>query len=122
MLRWEQAARFAPLTDYYRQLIRLRKALPGLCRKSPDAADYVTDQTVLAPQVVSFHISQGGRTGEPLWVIYNASPWEYVIHLSDEGWVIWADGQCAWQSTPVEGWSLSVPAQSGMLLAQTSPT
>ncbi|MCI9368237.1 MAG: type I pullulanase [Oscillospiraceae bacterium] len=122
MLRWEQAARFAPLTDYYRQLIRLRKALPGLCRKSPDAADYVTDQTVLAPQVVSFRISQGGRAGEPLWVIYNASPWEYVIHLPDEGWVIRADGQCAWQSTPVEGWSLSVPAQSGMLLAQTPPT
>lgn len=120
MLRWEQAARFAPLTDYYRQLIRLRKALPGLCRKSPDAADYVTGQTVLAPQVVSFQVNQGGSAGEQLWVVYNASPWEYTIHLPDESWVIRADGQCACQTTPVEGWSVSVPAQSGMLLSHAS--
>lgn len=121
MLRWEQAARFASLTDYYRQLIRLRKSLPGLCRKSPDAADYVTGQTVLAPQVVSFQVDQGGSAGEQLWVVYNASPWEYTIHLPDENWVIRADGQCACQSTPVESPSVSVPAQSGMLLSQAPP-
>ena len=30
MLRWERARRFEGLTDYYRELIRLRKSMPGL--------------------------------------------------------------------------------------------
>lgn len=116
MLRWKQAARFAPMVEYYRQLIRLRKSLPGLCGKSPEAWNRVVEQTVLAPHVVSFQVEGGGARGQRLLVIYNASRWEYALPLPGEGWVIRADGLCAHQSTPVEGDQVTVPALSGMVL------
>ena len=73
-------------------------------------------ETVLAPHVVSFQVEGGGAQGQRLLVVYNASPWEYVLPLPGEGWVIRGDGRCAFQSTPVEGAQTTVPALSGMLL------
>ena len=118
MLRWAQAARFAPLVEYYRQLIRLRKSLPGLCGKSPEAAGRVTAQTVLAPGVVSFQVEGGGAQGQRLLVLYNASPWDYVYPLPGGGWSILADDRCAFQSVPARDGQAAVPALSGMLLQQ----
>ena len=116
VLRWARAERFAPLADYYRQLIRLRKSLPGLCDKSTGAWDRVVGQTVLAPRVVTFQVEDGGGPGKQLLVFYNASQWEYVYHLPGDGWAVRADGQCAFQDAPVEGTMVTVPPLSGMLL------
>ena len=116
VLRWARAERFAPLVDYYRELIRLRKSLPGLCDKSPDAWDRVVEQTVLAPGVVTFQVEDGGGPGKPLLVFYNASRWEYVYHLPGAGWAIRADGWRAFQDTPVDGGTVAVPPLSGMVL------
>ena len=116
MLCWKRAGRFGVLTDYYRQLIRLRKSLPGLCDKSAGAADRVAGQTVHCPGVVSFQVEGGGPEGERLMVIYNASDKEFSAPLPGDGWVIRADGQCADQHTTVSGPTVPVPAYSGMLL------
>ena len=104
--------------EYYRQLIRLRKSLPGLCGKSPEAAGRVTAQTVLAPGVVSFQVEGGGAQGQRLLVLYNASPWDYVYPLPGGGWSILADDRCAFQSVPARDGQAAVPALSGMLLQQ----
>ena len=120
MLRWERAERFGALTDYYRQLIRLRKSLPGLCAKSADAADRVAEQTVHGPGVVSFQVEDGGPAGERLIVVYNASDDAFSAPLPEGGWIIRADGQCADQHTAVSGPLVRVPAHSGMLLLRES--
>ena len=116
MLCWERAERFGALTDYYRQLIRLRKSLPGLCAKSAGAADRVVEQTVHCPGIVSFQVEGRGPDGERLMVVYNASDDAFSAPLPVGNWVIRADGQCADQHTTVSGQSALVPAHSGMLL------
>ena len=120
MLCWGRAGRFSALTDYYRQLIRLRKSLPGLCAKSAAAADSITAQTVHRPGTVSFQVEGGGPAGERLMVVYNASDKEFSAPLPAGGWIIRADGQCADQHTPAPGPAVCVPAHSGMLLQQAS--
>lgn len=118
MLRWERAWRFGALTDYYRGLIRLRKSLPGLYDKSPDAANRITAKAVYAPGVVSFQIDKGGPYGELLLIIYNASRGDYRLALPPGRWVIRADGLWADQHRPAgcDTSHIIVPQCSGMLL------
>ena len=118
MLRWERAWRFGALTDYYRGLIRLRKSLPGLCDKSPDAANRVTGRTVYAPGVVSFLVDQGGPHGEQLFIVYNASGEDCRLALPAGRWVVRADGRWADQHRPAghDGDHITVPRCSGTLL------
>ena len=118
MLRWERAWRFGTLTDYYRGLIRLRKGLPGLCDKSPDAASRLREKTVHRSRTVSFQVEEGGPRGERLLIIYNASPETYILTLPDGRWTVRADGQWADQHRPA-GWGgeqVAVSPYSGMLL------
>ena len=116
MLRWERAGRFAPLTDYYRGLIRLRKSLPGLCDKSAAAVSRVTDGTVHRPWTVSFQVEGGGPGGERLLVVYNASPEPFSLPLPEGRWTVRADGCQADQRRPARQGPVVVPAYSGMLL------
>ena len=118
MLRWERAWRFGELTDYYRGLIRLRKSLPGLCGKSPDATSRLKAQTVHRPRTVSFQVEGGGPRGERLLIVYNAGPEAFSLPLPDGRWTVRADGQWADQRRPAgcDGGQISVPPYSGMLL------
>lgn len=116
MLCWERSRRFEGLTDYYRQLIRLRKSLPGLCDKSPAAADRITGRTIHRPRVVSFQVAGGGLSGERLLIVYNASDQPFSLPLSGGRWTIRADGQSADQRRPAGEGDITVPACSGMLL------
>ncbi|MBD5150160.1 MAG: type I pullulanase [Oscillibacter sp.] len=118
MLRWERARRFGALTDYYRELIRLRKSLPGLCDKSPDAASRLTARAVHRPGTVSFQVEGGGPRGERLLIVHNAGPETFALPLPDGRWTVRADGQCADQHRPAGhgGNPVTVPPYSGMLL------
>ncbi len=116
MLNWERARRFAPLTDYYRQLIRLRRSLPGLCAKEPEAGERITRRTVHRPWVVSFLVEGGGPGGALLAVAYNASDRDFILPLPEGAWTVRADGRCADQHTPLAGNEALVPARSGMVL------
>lgn len=73
MLRWDQLAEFRDLTDYYRGLIALRKRLPGLHDKSPEAWKRITDKQILGPGVVSFQVDNGEGTWDRLLIVYNGS-------------------------------------------------
>ncbi len=117
-LDWHRAWRFGALTDYYRQLIRLRKSLPGLCRKSPGAGERIVARTVHRDGVVSFQVEEGGPSGERLFVAYNATTHDYAIQLPPGRWTIRADGVDADQHTPLvtHGNWVTVQPRSGMLL------
>ena len=118
MLCWERAQRFETLTDYYCELTRLRKSLPGLCDKSPAAASRLTARTVHRPGTVSFQVKEGGPQGELLLIVYNASPEAFALSLPDGSWTLRADGQQADQRRPAgqAGGQITVSPYSGMLL------
>lgn len=122
MLCWSRASRFSELADYYRELIRLRKSLPGLCDKSPAAAGRVTAQTIHRPGTVSFQVEGGGPREERLLIVYNASDKTFPLLLPDGRWTLRADGRTADQYRPAGpgGSEISVPPCSGMLLMRES--
>ncbi len=117
-LDWHRAWTFGELTDYYRQLIRLRKSLPGLCEKKPEAAKRIVETNVYRDGVVSFQVEEGGPRGERLFVVYNAIEYDYAIQLPSGRWTIRADGVNADQYKPLisEGNWAKVHPRSGMLL------
>ena len=118
MLHWERARRFGVLADYYRELIRLRRSLPGLCDKSAAAGARVTEKTVHRPLTVSFQVEGGGPRGERLLIVYNAGPEEFSLLLPDGRWTVRADGRQADQHRPAGygGDRIAAAAYSGMLL------
>jgi len=122
MLDWTRARQFRALTDYYRELIRLRKSLPGLCDKSPDSGSRIKDQTVHRPGTVSFQVEGGGKNGELLLVVYNAAAKTFSLPLPLGKWTVRADGRCADQHRGVESpdGTVAVEACSGMLLERMS--
>lgn len=117
-LDWDRAWRFGALTDYYRGLIRLRRALPGLRDKSAEAAARVTCQTVHRSGTVSFQLDRGGPEGEPLLIVYNAAWEDFRMELPPGRWIVRADGSWADQHRPAgeDGNWVCVPRCSGMLL------
>ena len=116
MLCWERVRRFEGLTDYYRQLIRLRKSLPGLCDKSPAAAERVTARSIRRPKVVSFQVERGGPLGERLLIAYNASDRPFSLSLPHGRWIVRADGRSADQRRPAQRNEIGIPPCSGVLL------
>ena len=119
-LDWHRAWTFGGLTDYYRQLIRLRKSLPGLCDKRPEAGRRIVKANVHRDGVVSFQVEEGGPCGERLFVAYNATSHDYAIQLPSGRWTIRADGVNADQHEPLiaHGNWVNVHPRSGMLLMQ----
>ena len=117
-LDWGRAWRFGGLADYYRQLIRLRKTLPGLWG---GAETEITDRTVHRDGVVSFQVEGGGPCGERLFVAYNATAHDYAIQLPSGRWTIRADGMDADQHKPLisQGNWITVQPRSGVLLQQS---
>jgi len=117
-LDWHRAWTFGGLTDYYRQLIRLRKSLPGLCDKGPGAGKRIVEPNVYRDGVVSFQVEDGGPCGERLFVAYNATEHDYAIQLPSGRWTIRADGTDADQHKPLisHGNWVTVRPRSGMLL------
>lgn len=120
MLDWDRARQFQALTEYYRELIRLRKSLPGLCDKAPTSAGRIKGQTVHRPGTVSFQVEGGGPDGELLLIVYNAAPEAFELPLPAGSWTLRADGQSAGLRRQVEGARITVEPCSGMLLERMS--
>lgn len=137
MLRWRQTLEYNELVDYYKGLIRLRKQLPGLCDKSPEAAERILEKEIPGPGVVVFRMDNRLREGqEPQWgenrigakrndsweelfIIYNASADAVKVGLPEGHWMILADAQetdCRKAVEGKEGELLGISAGSGMIL------
>ena len=148
MLDWSRAAEYSELVEYYRGLIRLRKKLPGLCDKSPSAAERIGCQEIHREGVVSFRVDNrsgadrnpgsGASPWEELFIVYNGSEEDFAAGLPEDSmwarespgladgpgpghWEILADGleaDCRRQVELPEG-AVRVAARSGMLLGKT---
>ena len=89
MLRWHRTVEYKDLVHYYKGLIRLRKCLPGLCDKSPDAAARITNARIHGDGVVSFQVDNRDTRlcpWEELFIIYNASSEDCLIELPEPVW------------------------------------
>lgn len=125
MLRWHRTVEYGELVEYYKGLISLRKCLPGLCDKSPDAAARITCGRIHGEGVVSFLVdNQDVRPSlwEELFIVYNASSEEQRIEMPEQGgfWEVLADGDeadCRRRAEITEN-SILVAAHSGMLLGK----
>lgn len=124
MLRWSQTAERKELVDYYKGLIRLRKKLPALYDKSPDAAARIKEKEIHKKGVVSFRADNrdvgGGGRWEELLVVYNAAADEYRIGLPEGTWEILADGRDAdcCRKTEAAQSRVTVGGRSGLLLGR----
>ena len=116
MLCWERVRRFEGLTDYYRQLIRLRKSLPSSGATPPAATGRVTARTTHRPKVVSFQWGRGGPLGERLLIAYTASDRPFSLSLPHGRWIVRADGRSADQRRPAQRNEIGIPPCSGVLL------
>lgn len=136
MLRWRQTMEFEDLVDYYKGLISLRKKLPGLCDKSPDAYERITNQTIHGQGIVSYRMdnrSAGNSEWEELFIVYNASKQAYLAAVPEDadgdleetrnssGWEVLADGTRTDSRRPLEKTEeggIRVEPCSGLLLGK----
>lgn len=103
MLRWNRAVEYGELVEYYKGLISLRKKLPGLYDKSPDAAARVMCGRIHGEGVVSFLVDNRAprpSAWEELFIIYNASGREWTVALPKQED---ADGQAAGGKADISG-------------------
>ena len=95
-LDWERAWRERELVDYYRGLIALRKQLPGLCDKSPQAAGRIR-AAWKRKGFAGFYVDNC-RDGEDspwktLCILYNRRKKPVRVPLEGDGWEALADGR-----------------------------
>ena len=125
MLRWHQTLEFADLLEYYEGLISLRKKLPGLCDKSPNAFKRITEKKVWKDGVVSFLVDnrteQSSRDDwDQLLIIYNAED-KTSVTLPSGNWTVLADKSgtdCLKQPSFTKDGQLIVEARCGMMLGR----
>ena len=125
MLRWHQTLEFADLLEYYEGLISLRKKLPGLCDKSPEAFRRISGKKVQKEGVVSFLVDN--RTGSPsednwdqLFIVYNAED-KTTVTLPSGNWTVLADKfstDCHKDALFTSDGQLIVEARCGMMLGR----
>lgn len=110
MMRWRQPAEYRELVEYYKGLIRLRKRIPGLCDKTPAAADRITAKKLHQSGVVSFMVDRG------VLVVYNAGDEDCNIALPEGSWTILADKEETDCNKAIENTEYVVAAAHGGLL------
>ena len=93
---WERAWEERELADYYRGLIALRKQLPGLCDKSPQAAERI--RTAWKRKgFVGFFVDNRGKGAPDTWktlcILYNRKEKPVSVPLEGDGWEVLADGK-----------------------------
>lgn len=98
-LDWGRAYEFTELREYYRDLLALRKQIPGLCDKSEEADCRIRDKRILSEGLVSFVVDHGEmKTSCPwnrLFVAYHAGTEETMLPLPEGNWEILADHKSA---------------------------
>ena len=119
-LKWQRAYEMTPLREYYRGLISIRKCSPGLCDKTPQAADrfYSTWTEIGA---AGYYLDNRGPGGDgTLCVIYNANLQPIAHNLLPGSWELWADGESSfrWQEKITLSGTITIPPCSAMILSQ----
>lgn len=121
-LDWERAYQYTGLRKYYQGLIALRKQLPGLCDKTPDAGKRIFDSWS-QKGVLGFFVDNEDEEKSSRWdrlaVIYNASETPVSLKLPKGQWEILADKESSfcWRT----GTSDKKAEKNGMETAAAAP-
>ena len=123
-LDWEQAWKNRDLVEYYKGLIALRSQLPGLCDKTPHAAERIRD-VKKSEGLVSFAVDNCSEEGRDRWdmlrIIYNSSSVR-ILPVGDGAWEILCSGEDSslWRTHNPAGKSIQIEPQSVLVLGRAS--
>ena len=118
---WQRLKKNRDLAEYYRGLIALRKAQPGLRDKSAKAGERVLECRQLAKDVASVLLDNGRDSRYPeLLMIFNASAGMYKAMLPQGKWAVLADGKSSflWENPQMIIEMQEVPAMSALILGR----
>ena len=110
--------------DYYRGLMALRKLLPALCDKSPQAPARLRETIRPARKCVRFTLDNRGPGSrwQTLVLCYNADTAAHDLPLPEGSWQVLADGQASnrWQAPlpVIRAATAAVPARSALILGR----
>ena len=94
-LDWKRASRFRELTEYYRGLIALRKTLPGLCDKSEQAKNRITEVAGPVRGTAAIRLNNRGRGSKysELMILVNTTQERCSLALPEGEWNLLVDGE-----------------------------
>ena len=120
-LDWQRAWDNQSLVDYYRGLMALRKQLPALCDKSPQAAGPILRTEIPFARCITVLVDNAGSRWEKLYLVYNASGRAHTLTPDGAEWEVLADGESSfgWQN-PCRGQSFTVQPGTALILGRSS--
>ncbi len=94
-LDWKRASRFRELTEYYRGLIALRKKLPGLCDKRPQARGRLMEivSPIRGAGAIRLDNRGKGTKYSEIMILINTVQQPCTLALPQGEWDILVDGQ-----------------------------
>ena len=118
-LDWTRLARRRDMAAYYRGLFALRRQIPALCDKGPDAARWMVERTVHGPLQVSALLRTGGGPWSEALLLFNAGETPLTLPLPPGEWEVLADGESSfrWQ-TPVRAAAATAESHTALLLGR----
>ena len=122
-LDWNRAWANRRLVDYYRGLIALRKKLPCLCDKSPQASSRILSAVDLAEGCVGISLdNHGGKKWDKVLLIFNASQRPVDVSLPEGTWQVLADDVSSfrWREARTVEDTASLFPVSPLILGRTS--
>ena len=124
-LDWTKSLQERGLVEYYKGLIALRKQLPGLCDKSPNAVQRIFGRWN-KPGAVGFFVDNRaeGRScrWETLCIVYNSKSTPERLTLPRGTWELLADGESSflWKSPVRAGANIAAAPGSILILGKTA--
>ena len=121
-LDWHRAAKNAPLCEYYRGLIALRKQLPALCDKSPSAGDRLCAVSQPREDTGLFLLDNTGGDSAygALLLAFHTGREGTRISLPEGDWAVLADGRSSflWEHPALVSGSATLDASSALILGR----
>ena len=124
-LDWTKSLQERGLVEYYKGLIALRKQLPGLCDKSPNAVQRISGRWN-KPGAVGFFVDNRaeGRScrWETLCIVYNSKSTPERLTLPRGTWELLADGESSflWKSPVRADANIAAAPGSILILGKTA--
>lgn len=124
-LDWMKSLQERPLVEYYKGLIALRKQLPGLCDKSPNAGQRIFGCWKKAG-AVGFFVDNRAEEHFCRWktlcIVYNSKNTPEKLMLPGGIWEVLADGESSflWKSPDRAGGNISAAPGSILILGKTA--
>lgn len=125
-IRWARLEQFSDLSDYYKGLIEIRKAIAAFHDQTNGSLQTIQTSDENESGLIAYTIQNGqyGSAWTMAAVIVNSSHEEHTVDLKAKdgalpgAWAVLADGEHAGTETlrVIDGNTITVPAQTGMIL------